>query len=553
MQGFSGQAGVVADSGPWVRWDPTRSRLARDPALGLAVAFDGRLSNSPSLRRRLARTAAHVPPGDAFTVLHAYAMWGPSCVEHFDGAFALLVHDGPGRRLFGAVDRLGHRSLYYGHRPGVIRFASRPDDVPDAPGSPGCRPVHPDALVRYLLYGHVAAPRSVRTGVRRLPRAHRFTWDLCTGRFAQEPWWELPVPDRDDEQRPFDDWVGPVRNAFVEVVEAQLQAPGIIGVLADGHWASAAITRLARQRLGARRVRPYAPPDSTLPDAAGALDAMLAGLDEPLADDGLAAAFVQAAPARGVAAVALSAAGAEELLCDHATFRWLGAARLYNALVPGVVHRRIVRPAAGRRLDRVLRGLKVPEAHRLWRWIGPFDPTTVAALVQPEVLRPREMHGILVQLDWLADATVCRDRHTRDALLYARTCWPGRVLPKLDALSTATGLPLRTPLLDRRFVELAARVPGRLRRAVIRAALQPWLPAYRSAARRKVREPVAPITWPAPDALEEAGLRPEAVSMLVEAHRDGRRDVGSGLRALALLDGWLRLRRTSRTTARMAA
>ena len=67
--------------------------------------------------------------------------------------------------------------------------------------------------------------------------------------------------------------------------------------------------------------------------------------------------------------------------------------------------------------------------------------------------------------------------------VFARTTMPGAILAKVDRMSMAASLEVRVPLLDRRVVELAARVPlelkirGRTGKHLLREAGRPMLPA----------------------------------------------------------------------------
>lgn len=61
---------------------------------------------------------------DTEVVLHAYAQWGESCVERFNGIFAFAVWEEESERLFLARDRIGVKPLFYTLREGRFFFAS---------------------------------------------------------------------------------------------------------------------------------------------------------------------------------------------------------------------------------------------------------------------------------------------------------------------------------------------------------------------------------------------------------------------------------------------
>ena len=137
----------------------------------LCVVHNGEIYNFRELRRELgARGVTFRTESDTELVLAAYAAWGESCLDRFEGMFAFALWDGPRRRLFCARDRFGKKPFFYTLQNGVFCFASelsalallgRPEPAAAAPdGQEGAWPdflplgLHLDAtaLMRYLAY-----------------------------------------------------------------------------------------------------------------------------------------------------------------------------------------------------------------------------------------------------------------------------------------------------------------------------------------------------------------------------------------------------------------
>jgi len=78
------------------------------------IAFNGEVYNWLELRRELeAKGHRFETPTDTEMVLAAYLEWGPSCLERFNGMFAIAIwHDD---KLFLARDRLGKKPLFWSH------------------------------------------------------------------------------------------------------------------------------------------------------------------------------------------------------------------------------------------------------------------------------------------------------------------------------------------------------------------------------------------------------------------------------------------------------
>jgi asparagine synthase (glutamine-hydrolysing) len=135
-------------------------------------------------------------------------------------------------------------------------------------------------------------------------------------------------------------------------------------------------------------------------------------------------------------------------------------------------------------------------------------------------------------------------------LLDVATYLPGDLLPKSDIASMAHSLELRSPLLDRRVVELGLSLPARLKRnkLALRRAFADELPPL-VASRGKTGFGVPLAAWfrgelhdLARDVLsnDRGWFDRSAVATLLEDHAAGRADNGHRLWALVMLELWAR-------------
>ena len=71
------------------------------------IIYNGELYNTEELRRELAEDFDFTTRSDTEVVLKGYIKWGSSCVDRFNGIFALAVYDEQEHQVFLARDRIG--------------------------------------------------------------------------------------------------------------------------------------------------------------------------------------------------------------------------------------------------------------------------------------------------------------------------------------------------------------------------------------------------------------------------------------------------------------
>lgn len=212
------------------------------------IVFNGEIYNYQELRAELA-THGHEfkTTSDTEVILAAYQQWGESCVEHFNGMFALAIWNSVEKTMFVARDRFGEKPFHYVYVPGrLFAFASEMKAL-WAAGVAG-REVHEEALALFTEYGQVeAGEQTIYTGILRLPQAHCLTLS-AGGRFQKRRYWDI------DPRIKLDDWndercVERFRELLISSVSLRLRADVPVGSSLSGGLDSSTIVSAINRLL----------------------------------------------------------------------------------------------------------------------------------------------------------------------------------------------------------------------------------------------------------------------------------------------------------------
>ena len=215
-----------------------------DSHLGLTVVFNGIIYNYKQLRAEL-QAAGHrfFSTSDSEVVLKAYAQWGTDFVDHFLGMFAIAVFEHRTGRLILARDRLGIKPLYVDQQPGRLRFAST---LPALLAGGGVdMSIDRTALAHYMTFHSVVpAPRTIYTGVRKLPPATVRVVEP-DGATRDAVYW-TPEFTRDPDRRDWTarDWEEALLEKLRVAVDRRMVADVPVGVLLSGGIDSSLVVAL---------------------------------------------------------------------------------------------------------------------------------------------------------------------------------------------------------------------------------------------------------------------------------------------------------------------
>ena len=216
----------------------------------VTVICNGEIYNHVELRRRLV-AAGHrfATASDVEVIVHLYEDHGPDFVSHLRGMFGLALWDARRQRLILARDRLGIKPLHYAITGDGLFFGSEQKAILAS----GAVEPEPDlqALGQLLSYGRIIAPRTIVTGIRRLPAGHTLTWS--EGRIDIRQYWEAMFPARDGYDRSVtdQDWADGLRDKLTESVRLHLRSDVPVGA-----WLSAGIDSSSVAALMSRLVPP---------------------------------------------------------------------------------------------------------------------------------------------------------------------------------------------------------------------------------------------------------------------------------------------------------
>ena len=551
------------------------------------VMCNGEIYNYRQLRRDLAgRGHTFTTQSDTEVIVHGWEEEGIASVSRLEGMFAIAIWDDHSRTLALVRDRIGIKPLYYAVLSDQIVFASELKALVEHPDI--ARTLDPTALSRYLAHEYIPAPRTIFRSIRKLPAGHWLTY--TGGGVETAPYWDVPARRAEpcDEQQS----VHTLAETLERSVREHLVSDVPIGVLLSGGIDSSAVAAFAARHTGgrlrtfsigfedasfdesgpARRVAhalgsdhhedvlgPRAGLDliSRLPDL----------LDEPLGDASLLPMYLLSRFARRSVTVALSGDGGDELFAGYPTYQAHKLAHFAD-WIPHSVREHVVGRAIRRlpvsfddlsldfRLKRFVDGLALHGVERHAAWLGSFTPAEQQALLTPEVLASMEAPPSYDAMHEIVASAPTRDPLERLLYLDLKGYLGEGVLTKVDRASMACSLEVRVPFLDRRVVELAARLPpwlklrGLTSKYVLKRALADVLPRETLRRRKKgfgvplgrwFRKELIPVLRDvfAPDVVRRGGLfRVDAVERLLAEHAAARHDHRKKLYTLLAFQLW---------------
>ncbi len=556
-----------------------------------ALIYNGEIYNFRELRSELEADGATFASSGDTAVLFELCRRDPSLgfLDRLNGMFAFAFWHGPTQTLMLARDRTGVKPLIYAPLPGGgVAFASE---------MAALRPVLQSlsisrrAIEQILTLGFIAAPNSIFNEVSKLRPGELLRWR--SGEITVHDW--LPPFPTTSPVATFEEAKELVRERLLDAVRVRLLADVPVGVFLSGGIDSAIVTALAAQTSD-QRVRTFSvsfPGESffdeskyaqavaemhgtdhtvlplRLDDIRDTIPKVQTHIGEPFADSSALPTYLLSQRTREHVTVALSGDGADELFGGYNRY---AAATLYerypwlpNSPLYGVM-RRLIEMLPARRetwlggkfsmMKRAIRALDPVAKQRFANWMRTSDDATYGRLLHASVDSGAALERVC-ELLW-SHRGEPRDSNNLNAHLQTewRLSLPDDMLTKVDLMSMAHALEVRSPFLDYRLVQAVMpmewrwKLDGMRKKHLLIEAFKDVLPPMLHNRPKKGFEvPVGvwmrgPLYGFARDLIENdrcffgTVLSKEGALQTLAEHRSGRRDHNFCLWALVSLLAW---------------
>ncbi|MCB9189707.1 MAG: asparagine synthase (glutamine-hydrolyzing) [Flavobacteriales bacterium] len=468
-----------------------------------SLVFNGEIFNYVELRDELiSQGEVFKSSGDTEVLQRLLIRDGSSAINKLNGFFAFCFHDKVEQKSIIARDRYGIKPLVYYSDKGCITFAS---EIKALNPLIGKREIDKQSLRYFFQFNYISAPYTILKDVYKLEPGTLL--EVSSQGVSKKRYYEINASPLS-----MDDYhtaKKKVYNLLHEATERRLIADVPVGAFLSGGIDSSVVSLIASKYTSSLKTfsigfkdNPYF--DETAyaelvankiksehtvlklsnDDLLGAFEDAMNYLDEPFADSSSLNMFILSQHTRRQVTVALSGDGADELFSGYNKHQALLNADkqgLKNTLVRvagSAVAKMLPKTRdskignVGRQLDKFSSGLKLSAQERYIQWASFMSEDVANVLVD-------ERFSFRPGFEYLSKSVKSfNDYLERDFKMVLE----GDMLRKVDAMSMANSLEVRTPFLDVNLVDYVFSLPaeykiqGGVRKKILREAFQEELP-----------------------------------------------------------------------------
>lgn len=565
------------------------------------LIFNGEIYNYRELREQL-RTLGHQfrTASDAEVLLAAIVEWGWDAMDRLNGMFAFAVWDNKEKTLTLARDHVGIKPLYYAFIPGnnnsppAFVFGS---EIKAILASKLISPaLNPEALHQFLTFLWSPDPNTLFAGIKTVPPAH--VLQFRNDEIELRQWWDVSFTQIEEGHN--EAWWSERTLATLDrVVKMEMVADVPLGSFLSGGVDSSGITAMMQRHVNGQRISTYTVgiesedlrydiiPDDVRwarrvneqlqtdyheimlqPSVSELLPKLVYHMEEPPIDMAIPSYLVSQA-ARETLRVMLSGMGGDEVFAGYPRQMAMKIAAAFDP-VPQMLRRPLMRSVAGV-LPGGLPGKLTAPLRNMKKFANSAALDFEERYLGYGTYFTDKMKHQLYSDEWRAltrdyDPYAAHRGHFARAagaaplnrLLYVdlKTFLPCLNLMTTDKTSMAANLEVRVPFLNREMIEMAARMPPRLklhglkRKYVLKRALEDVLSkevvwrrkaGFGAPIRSWLRGPLKPLISDllSEDAVKRRGLfRPKEVKRVLDANFSGREDYNLQVFQLLGLELW---------------
>ncbi|XZF13796.1 asparagine synthase (glutamine-hydrolyzing) [Chitinophagaceae bacterium MMS25-I14] len=451
---------------------------------------------------------------DTEILLYLLIAYGTDCLAWLDGFFAFSFYDRETGTMIVARDRYGKKPLLYYACSEYVAFASEMKalleyDIP--------RELNYDVLHQYLQLNYVPQPQSMLKGVAKVRPGH-YMIIKPDGEITDQPYYELKTHPEQYKQYTYEQAKEQLILKMDTAVQERMISDVPLGAFLSGGIDSSVIVALASRYTDKLNTFSVGYKDNAFFDETHYAQLVakqyktnhtvfslsnndflehvhdvLDYLDEPFADSSAIPVYILSKHTRQHVTVALSGDGGDEVFAGynkHAAEWRVRQRSLANTLVKAGLPVWSILPRSRnnkltnkfRQLHRFAAGASLSQQERYWRWASFNTIAQVNNLLRPEIAQKVNMPALEEEKRELLSC-LQTDDYNEVLLADMNLVLLSDMLVKVDMMSMANSLEVRSPFLDHKLVDFAFGLPseykidGGLKKKVVQDAFRPMLPA----------------------------------------------------------------------------
>jgi len=497
----------TSDAGNQPMWDETKR---------YCIIFNGEIFNFKELRiTLLSRGISFRSESDTEVLLKLFIIHKEKCLNKLNGFFSFCIYDKEEQTFFLARDRYGVKPLLYLFDEDKFLFASEMKALM-------CYGIEKtldySSLHTYLQLNYTPAPHTIFSKVKKLMPGHYIK--VSSQKLDLQSYYEIPFSEESIDRRiTYDQAKDQFKNLLQAAVHRRLVSDVPLGSFLSGGIDSSIVAGLASQykpdlhtfSIGfkdepffdethyARLVAKHFNTSHTVfsltnNDLYSHVHGIMDYLDEPFADSSAIAVYILSKETRKHATVALSGDGADELLAGYNKHE-----AMYKMLHPGFIENLVgnLRPLWNilphsrnnpllnkfRQLSRFANVQKLDPKERYWQLAGFANETEARKLFSTASIEQFELQQYIERKNDILKTLTGKGSINEILLTDTQLVLSNDMLTKVDLMSMANSLEVRTPFLDYELVNFIFSLPSdfkinaSMRKRIAQDAFQEMLPA----------------------------------------------------------------------------
>lgn len=448
------------------------------PDKRVSVVFNGEIYNFQEIREEL-KEYEFRSNCDTEVIIAAYLKWGISCVEKFNGMFAIALYDREDDSFYLVRDRIGKKPLYYWLTGEGIVFGSELKPIMKCPGFE--KNIRTEVISRYLYHQYINAPDTIFEDVYKLEPGEVLQFQA--GRKSTWKYWDVKTVYQEKKAQPVTDYAEAkeeLKNLLKRSVSLRMIADVPLGTFLSGGYDSSLVTAVAQdlksepvktfsigfneekyneakfakevaKHLGTNHTEVYIS-EKEMFDLVASIPKYY---DEPFADSSQIPSMLVAELARKDVTVVLSGDGGDEFFCGYNAYDKVGQAQKLDVLggmtygfcnLPGIRNTGL--------LDKLPFKVRIIAKNRDKETKTQFGADNY--LITATNMVKGDGISILYPIE---QAYGEKNWQERRMLLDMDTYLPGDILCKVDRATMKYSLEARCPIMDKDVMEYSYRLP----------------------------------------------------------------------------------------------